>query len=48
MHGKSTKVSGSREDFPVTLPKSAIHKIEIIAITPKWWQGCSLPCLKLN
>jgi len=31
---KSTKVSGSHEHSPVYLPKSAIHKIEIIATTP--------------
>jgi len=27
--GESTKVSGSREHFPVSLSKSAIHKIEL-------------------
>jgi len=34
---RSTKVSRSHEHFPVFfLPKSAIHKIEIIAITPNF------------
>jgi len=31
---KSTKVSGSHEYSPISLQKSAIHKIEIIVTTP--------------
>jgi len=34
--GKSTKVSGTHEHSPISLPKSAIHQIEIIATTPKF------------
>jgi len=33
--GKSTEVSESRVHSTVSLPKSAIHKIEIIVTTPK-------------
>jgi len=32
--GKSPKVSESHEHSPISLPKPAIHKIEIIATTP--------------